>query len=813
MSISHDANEILVSGTETGDALRTYMTTNALGTTYGRTAILDRNIDITQNASFTDHDCTWIFPSTYHWDFSGKADLFELEDAVIVYTESPKSHTTQPRAETIRLINVQYRIEGNTSRTDFFGGQNGFEFSNVQLISYGSGLNYLHISTEGGLMEDVAVKVGSGALAFQPSSSNNNTLTLRNWTLDQSLGLIQGNGNANNLTAVTRLENLVWGKTVWHIGTGSRGQHYKVINPIKPTGWQSYKGSTNTAKCRCDEYHTHNVRIVDEDNNALSGFAVHLRRSDGTVVYELTTDSKGDIAEQEVMTHEQTGQTGAGGADFTQYNGFSLAGVSYSNKLVSGIKNLADGRIDEVIGSFTDATIIDTKATANAYTEINTPEKFYDRAKAHLVDNFAGETATIVSREGNSIDAGSYDVVIDATASSVFAISSNTLTIKATTFVGNISTTGTTTLSNGAEVIGTFGATTVLPWEIKNIEATSRLQLYNVTKDAVVVTQKLTGIAYNKAILLELHGHIYAVTLKHDGAFIDATSLEVIASGSASSSWTLQSGVVQFNVGSGVLGSALTQDDADINVDLIQGHEDNTVTATATINSSEFDDEPIANNNGNIDVSGSYNASEIAVNDIIRLRVTCVVGAAAMLPVEIAGVATSTGITFSVDQVADEVYNANGINGSTVEKTESNSSGTLVADYASPMGVDVSDADGTASVKEIYAFFVYSTTTEDGVDKWFGGMRAIDNANYEVVTANADIKIQNIGTNAVIVSDGRLFRDDSTSVLYAEDGDKPISMDSGALVTSVQPQVEAALNSNAKISSTNNNSKLIPSLL
>ena len=92
-------------------------------------------------------------------------------------------------------------------------------------------------------------------------------------------------------------------------------------------------------------------------------------------------------------------------------------------------------------------------------------------------------------------------------------------------------------------------------------------------------------------------------------------------------------------------------------------------------------------------------------------------------------------------------------------------------------------------------------------------MRAIDNANYEIVTARSDIKIQNIGTDAVIVSDGRLFRDDSTSVLYAEDGDKPISMDSGALVTSVQPQVEAALNSNAKISSTNNNSKLIPSLL
>ena len=92
-------------------------------------------------------------------------------------------------------------------------------------------------------------------------------------------------------------------------------------------------------------------------------------------------------------------------------------------------------------------------------------------------------------------------------------------------------------------------------------------------------------------------------------------------------------------------------------------------------------------------------------------------------------------------------------------------------------------------------------------------MRAIDNANYEVITANADIKLQNIGNNSVVVTDGRMYRDDGTSVLYAEDGDKPIVMDSGALVTSIQPQVEAGLNANAKISSINNNSKLIPSLL
>lgn len=353
-----------------------------------------------------------------------------------------------------------------------------------------------------------------------------------------------------------------------------------------------------------------------------------------------------------------------------------------------------------------------TKSVVDAYTSIDTPQKFYDIAKSYLVGNYAGEASPLVSRDGNTIDAGSYNVVVDKDASSVFAISGNTLTIKATTYVGNITTSGSTTLLNDAEVIGTFGSTTVLPWEVKNVEATTRLQLYNLTKNALVITQKLSGTA---------------------GTYVDAT--------------------------------------------------------------------------------GTYDQAEIAEGDVVRLRCTCVVGAEAMLPVEITGVATSTGITFSVDQVADKIYNSNGINGSAVSKTINPSSGTLTADYSSPMGVDVSDADGTASVKEIYAFFVYSTTTEDGVNLWFGGMRAIDNANYEVVTANADIKIQNIGSNAVVVTGGRMYRDDGESILYAEAGNKPIVMDSGAMVTSIQPQVEAGLNANAKISSINNNSKLIPSLL
>jgi len=354
---------------------------------------------------------------------------------------------------------------------------------------------------------------------------------------------------------------------------------------------------------------------------------------------------------------------------------------------------------------FDDLTITDTRATTDAYSEIDTPQKFYNKAKAYLVDNYAGETSTILSREGNSINAGSYDVVVDASASSVFAISGNTLTIKATTFVGNIATSGSTALSNGAEVIGAFGSTTVLPWEIKNIEATSRLQLYNVTKDTEVITTKLSGTA----------GEL-------------------------------------------------------------------------------------------VDTDGTYTSAEIAVGDVVRLRVTCVVGAEAMIPLVTTGVATTAGLNFSIDQQADTIYNTNAIDGSSIS--------AWTADFTNtPMGVDLSESDGGASVQEIYAYIVYQQTTADGVDKWFNVVRAIDGSNYQIDQAIADIKIQNIGTVAVNISGGRIFRKDGASVLYAVDGDKPLTLDTGALVANIKPQIDDALNSNAKINSTNNNSKLIPGLL
>ena len=96
--------------------------------------------------------------------------------------------------------------------------------------------------------------------------------------------------------------------------------------------------------------------------------------------------------------------------------------------------------------------------------------------------------------------------------------------------------------------------------------------------------------------------------------------------------------------------------------------------------------------------------------------------------------------------------------------------------------------------------------------------RAIDSSNYQKLRLRCqldapDIKIQNIGNVAVNITGGRIFRTDGAPVLYADDGDKPLTLDTGSLVANITPQVESALNANAKINSVDNNTKLIPSLL
>ena len=166
--------------------------------------------------------------------------------------------------------------------------------------------------------------------------------------------------------------------------------------------------------------------------------------------------------------------------------------------------------------------------------------------------------------------------------------------------------------------------------------------------------------------------------------------------------------------------------------------------------------------------SGTYTTSQIEAGDNIRLRITCQAGAGAFLPYEAFSVASASGIAFIADQKADEVYNDNGIDGSSVS--------TLTADYPN-VQIDISDGDGVADSREIYAFAVYQSTTTTGIQQWFNAITAIDAMNYRINTDNADIKLQNTGSTPLVIKGARIYRDDGTSVLFAQSGDQPMVQD------------------------------------
>jgi len=277
---------------------------------------------------------------------------------------------------------------------------------------------------------------------------------------------------------------------------------------------------------RCD------FSTKDSSDTAISGVKIYAKNYDDTnrfdhsatwgagydftsdIEYNFTTDVSGLVSNEDILvkasSQPTTTDTSQETSDFTksQNGSFDFFYCVYDKTLKTTNVDLigsGDLSINEVL--IDDLSVTEsTKATVDAYTELETPEKFYDRAKAYLYDNYAGETSTIVSRSGNTINLGSYDLVIDATASPAFALAGNTITIHADTFTGNLTTTGTITLSNGAIVIGSYtdtsGTTTTLSYAITGLVANSRVQIYNVTtatevSNAVVAGTSVSG-TYNE---------------------------------------------------------------------------------------------------------------------------------------------------------------------------------------------------------------------------------------------------------------------------------------------------------------------------
>ena len=226
--------------------------------------------------------------------------------------------------------------------------------------------------------------------------------------------------------------------------------------------------------------------------------------SDATKTYQGATTS-GSISFQPysafsrkvlgVYTIDNRGNSNGSNITYYFYEYGKLVGNVTPTLVGNGFKTATSTVLPDANVAEANKTIVD------AYTEIDTSNKLYDRAAAYLEDNLGTYTEFILSKSGVLIDAGAYNVTIDATASSVFEISGNTITIKASTFTGDMTTTGVITLVNGATFNGTRTDAngTVLP--LRNISVTglsagSRLCVYNQNTSTQVFNQVVAGTSY-----------------------------------------------------------------------------------------------------------------------------------------------------------------------------------------------------------------------------------------------------------------------------------------------------------------------------
>ena len=363
----------------------------------------------------------------------------------------------------------------------------------------------------------------------------------------------------------------------------------------------------------------------------------------------------------------------------TNYGPFTLRVRKYGFNYIKKTSLDYTARTTETVAMVPNTLLTQTNpATVAAYTTLETPQKFYDYVQywMSLAANVAVDLD--LTRSGSLINAGALNVVIDATAASVFALAGNTLTIKASTYTGDMTTTGVITLANGATFVGTRTDAngTIAPPKtvsVTGLTAGSRLRIYNTTTATEVVNQIVAGTSYSAT----------------------------------------------YNEGTGYTTG-------------------NTLTITATWQS----------------------------------------GTSAKLPFSTQSVVGSTGWSALVSQQNDTVYNSIAVDGSTVTE--------FAPDYTN-VQVDISDPNGQTSVDRLYAWFVYITTTESGIRNWLGGIVAEDAANFRVVTATLNLKLDNVSATGVEFTGGhRLYRDDNaTPLVSSTTGGGSITLFAGKVYTSV----------------------------
>lgn len=360
-SITYNSSEIIISGTETGASLRSWLVTYYwLADVTNNDITFSRDLKISSNANFSDENAVYHFPQSYRFEPQSNCTV-TLTDVTLHYSGNAKNHSFNS-AYTANFTRVSY-LQGVTSgRSDFFNNGNySFNMSNVSLVSYGSS-DYLHFQTPDTLNNIVIVNK-QGGLNFEPGAVNaGETQVINNLTLTNVSQMVGGAYSQGDF----KVYNLDWDAVNWQFSQRSVDFHF--VDPIKPSNWNAYTGSFSRTK----EYYTHNVKLVDVNGDAVANTrAILLNNYDHQNIigysseYDLTTNSEGKIEQQEILKiNNSLSSSLRNRGDFT----FIVADY---NKMYFTQNRSFTKPISDILLTITDENVTNTSsASVGAYTGI-----------------------------------------------------------------------------------------------------------------------------------------------------------------------------------------------------------------------------------------------------------------------------------------------------------------------------------------------------------------------------------------------------------------------------------------------------------
>jgi len=405
-------------------------------------------------------------------------------------------------------------------------------------------------------------------------------------------------------------------------------------------------------------------------------------------------------------TLDTTGQTGTWGYKVARYGfdaqtGTHLPAVASTTVTVTLLTDLFVTQAN--------------RATVAAYTLLENNDKLYDYSAYYETTNQGIAYARVITKAGTSPSAGSYPVTINDTAD-VWIFDGSSLSI----WTGY-------TLSPGTTITGplfTSGVVTI-PMGFNDASITANVSQLDPSD--------LTGVT--------ITGNLTYDTSAPFG--INITLTNCVITGTISNLGTADIVITKVNTTIGALGARVTaQQFATVSApNLLAGSR---VRVYNTTDNVEMYNDVLAS-------TGFSQAFIYTSNKNITLTATYVDGATAKLGVSASGIFSASGATFLNTQTDDTVYEGYAIDGSTVTG--------FTPDYVND-DVNLSMA-GDFLGADLYAWWVYNQSTEDGIRNFFGGITALDPGNLRINSSTISLFLDNSTANFIYQNDSiRIFRSD-----------------------------------------------------